>query len=417
MFFQLNLIKKKFGCLRARQSSQRWFTLSPSPWLAQAKRGLSHTRREDKFLPSKTPIAKKKHMKRLFRIFKCNGYISAKHLLFFARQTGRLLKAGFPLLQILKLIGANIKDASLGQLITYLKLSIENGYSLTESLINYQSGFNSFYYCLISLGEKTSTLDQVFLKIAQHLEKTLKLKTCLTNALLYPSIVMIVSMLVFLALMIGVVPQFEQIFSEVNVPLPALTGAVITLAHVLKKSFIPAFMIILILVIIFKFYKKRYLSISIKQDQFLFRLPIIKDLLSEILTLRLSHALAIALHTGLPLLDALQATSELTKNYVYKKSLLSSCRLVRNGDNLACALAKQKIFPPDFVQLVKVGELSGTLAEVLDNASELYEEKIDGYLDGLSKLVEPLLVVMLGIIIGSLIIAMYLPIFTLGSIV
>jgi len=239
----------------------------------------------------------------------------------------------------------------------------------------------------------------------------------LTSALLYPSIVIGVAIFVFLALLIGVVPQFEQLFSEVGAQLPLLTRIVINLSHVLGSIILFLGLFFLIAMSGFVFLKKRYAVIAVKQDKFLVRIPWIKKLLAEVITARLSRALSTALSSGLPLLNALRAISEVTKNYAYKTAILSSCELIRNGESFYYALTRQNIFPLDFLQMIKLGEISGNLEKMLSNAADLYEENIDHVAGNLSKLLEPLLIIIVGTIVGGLMLAMYLPIFKFGDVI
>lgn len=343
--------------------------------------------------------------------------MKAKALLFFTRQVAKLLQAGLPLVQILQLLETT-NDLALKEFINQIRLSIENGYSLTEVLNNQiQPYFSKFHRHLIALGEKTSSLDCMLLRIADHMEKTSELKEKLTSALIYPSIVVGMAILVFLALLLGVIPQFEQLFAEVGAQLPFLTQAVIGLSKFLQFGSIYLALFFFMMAVIFVFLKKKYLIFSIKQDKFLVKLPIVKKFLEEVIIARLSRTLAIALFSGLPLLDALETSAELTKNYIYKKAILSSCDLIRNGNSFYQALLMQNILPADFLQFVKLGEISGSLGEMLSNVADLYEGKIDYFVSNLSKLLEPALIVILGVIIGSLIVAMYLPIFKLGSVI
>jgi type IV pilus assembly protein PilC len=343
--------------------------------------------------------------------------INAQHLLTFTRQTARLLQAGLPLMQILGLLEKSTNHRRLQEFINHLRRRIEDGYSLSEALKQNQAYFSHFHCCLITLGEKTSTLDLMLARIAEHLEKNVKMKAKLTGALLYPSTVVSVAICVFLALLIGVVPQFEQLFSEVGAQLPLLTRVVIHISHILESTVLLIGLFFLIFISGFILLKKKYPIISIKQDHLLVKIPLIKNFLAEIIIARLSRALATALLSGLPLLDALQVISELTKNYVYKTAILSSCELIRNGESFYYALSRQKIIPFDFLQMIKLGEISGSLDQMLNNAADLYEEKIDNFVNNLSKLLEPLLIIILGAIIGGLIIAMYLPIFKLGDVI
>lgn len=343
--------------------------------------------------------------------------IKTKDLLFFTRQIASLLQAGLPLVQILELL-EKTKNLPLKEFVKQIRINIENGYSLAEALSNHTPAyFSKFHWHLIALGERTSSLERMLGRIAEHIEKTSKVKAKITSAIIYPSIVIIMAIFVFLALLLGVVPQFEQLFVEVGSQLPLLTRAVICLSKFLGSACIYIGMFFFIFIGVFVLLRNKYSFISIKQDQFLLKIPIVKKIFAEVITARLSRTLATALFSGLPLLDALQAIAEFTRNYVYKNAILSSCDLMRNGYGFYQALLEQKVWPADFLQFVKLGETSGSLGEMLNNVASLYEEKLDYFVSNLSILLEPLLIIILGTIIGGLIIAMYLPIFKLGSVI
>jgi type IV pilus assembly protein PilC len=343
--------------------------------------------------------------------------IKAKDLLFFTQQLARLLQAGLPLVQVLELLENSSNNRALKEFNQQLRLSIENGASLSEVLKQNQDYFGKFYTHLIALGEKTASLATMLKRIADHMEKNLQLKAKLFTALLYPSFVIGVASFVFFALLIGVVPQFERLFTELGAELPLLTRIVISLAKLVNTLFLFSLLFFLVVVVSFFLLKRKYRIVSIKQDQFLTKLPFVKKVFSQVLCARLSRALSTALVSGLPLLEALQAIAELTKNYVYRAAILSSCELIRKGESFYNAFSVQNVLPLELLQFIKIGEISANLAELLNNAADLYEERLDNFVANLSKLLEPLLVISLGIIIGTLIIAMYLPIFKLGSVI
>ncbi|BBB14838.1 type 4 fimbrial assembly protein [Candidatus Rickettsiella viridis] len=343
--------------------------------------------------------------------------IKAKELFIFTRQVARLLQAGLPLVQIFELLENNTNNLLLKEFINQLSLYIKNGYSLTEALQKNRPYFSEFHCSLIALGERTSHLELMLSRIAEHMQKNLKIKAALINVLIYPCMVIGVASFVFLALLIGVVPQFEQIFTEVGAQLPFLTRMVIYLSQFIGSIAVVTALFFLIVTVLFIFFQKNYLIVAIKRDQFLVKIPVVKKILSEVITARLSRALATALLSGLPLLDALQAIAGMTKNYVYKNAILSSCKLIQNGESFYQALFRQNILAPEVLQLIKLGEVSASLAEILNNVADMYEEKIDYFVSNLSKLAEPLLIIILGIMIGGLMIAMYLPIFKLGSVI
>jgi type IV pilus assembly protein PilC len=350
-------------------------------------------------------------------IIQVNKRVKAQDVFLFTRQVARLLSAGLPLIQILELLRTSLNNQVLQQYLQKLIFNIEDGFSLSEALEKNKAYFSKFHCSLIALGEKTAALGLMFDRIAIHQEKQMKLKSKITSALVYPMVVLCVANLVFIALLLGVVPQFEQLFSEVGAELPLLTRIVIYLSKRMGSISFFFGSFLLIFSIVFILLKKKYPIINNKLDGYYVKLPIINRVLSEIIIARISRALATALTAGLPLLEALQLVAEMTGNFVYKTAVLASCERIRNGEGFYQALSKQRIFPIDFLQLIKVGEIANCLSEILNNAADLYEEKIDYLVDNLSVLLEPLLIIILGLMVACLVIAMYLPIFKLGNVI
>lgn len=350
-------------------------------------------------------------------IIQVNKRVKKQDIFLFTRQIARLLSAGLPLIQILELLEKSVNNTVLQSYLKKLILSIEDGFSLSEALEKNKTYFSKFHCNLIALGEKTAALGLMFDRIAIHQEKHMKLKSKITSVLIYPIVVLCVASFVFIALLLGVVPQFEQLFSEVGAQLPLLTQTVIYLSKHIGSIgfFLGSFF--LIFSIIFVFLKKKYPIINNKIDAYYVKLPILNKVLREIIVARISRALSTALAAGLPLLEALQLVAEMTGNFVYKAAVLDSCERIRNGEGFYQALSKQSIFPSDFLQLIKVGEMANCLSEILNNVADLYEEKIDYWVDNLSVLLEPLLIIILGLMVACLVIAMYLPIFKLGNVI
>ncbi len=350
-------------------------------------------------------------------IIQVNKRVKKQDIFLFTRQIARLLSAGLPLIQILELLEKSVNNTVLQSYLKKLILSIEDGFSLSEALEKNKTYFSKFHCNLIALGEKTAALGLMFDRIVIHQEKHMKLKSKITSVLIYPIVVLCVASFVFIALLVGVVPQFEQLFSEVGAQLPLLTQTVIYLSKHIGSIgfFLGSFF--LIFSIIFVFLKKKYPIINNKIDAYYVKLPILNKVLGEIIVARISRALSTALAAGLPLLEALQLVAEMTGNFVYKAAVLDSCERIRNGEGFYQALSKQSIFPSDFLQLIKVGEMANCLSEILNNVADLYEEKIDYWVDNLSVLLEPLLIIILGLMVACLVIAMYLPIFKLGNVI
>jgi type IV pilus assembly protein PilC len=340
-----------------------------------------------------------------------------QEIFLFTRQIARLMSAGLPLLQIFQLLETTLSNKALQEYLQKLILSIENGFLLSEALDRNKAYFNKFHCKLIALGERTATLGLMFDRIADYQEKNLKLKAKITHALVYPMVVLLVAIFIFVALLIEVVPQFEQFFSDVGAQLPFLTRLVIYFSkHIIYLVFYFG-IFLLIFIIIFLLIKKKYPIVNNKLDACYIKLLIIGNILSKVIVARITRALSTALTAGLPLVEALQLIAEISGNFVYELAILISCERIRNGEGFHQAFAKQNVFPIDLLQLIKVGEIANCLSEMLNNVADLYEEKINYFADNLSILLEPLLIVVLGSMVSTLVIAMYLPIFKLGSVI
>lgn len=343
--------------------------------------------------------------------------VKMQDIYLFTRQIARLLQAGIPLLQILQLLETSVSNIALQEYLRKLIAALEDGFSLNEALQENKAYFNKFHCSLIALGEKTATLGLMFERISVYQEKSMKLKSKIINALVYPMVVLIVATLVFITLLMGVVPQFEQFFYEVGAQLPLITRVVIYLSkHI---GFISSYGGFFLLVVggFFIFLKKKYSIVSNKIDSYYLKIPIVKKIISEIIIARITRALSTAIAAGLPLIDALQLIAEISGNFVYKSAILMSCEHIRDGECFYQAFSQQKLFPLDLLQLIKIGEMANCLSEILNNTANLYEEKMNYFADNLSVLLEPLLIIILGLMVACLVISMYLPIFKLGSVI
>jgi type IV pilus assembly protein PilC len=343
--------------------------------------------------------------------------VKKQEIFLFTRQIARLLQAGIPLVQILELLETSISNASLQEYSRKLIIDLENGFSLSEALQRRKIYFNKFHSSLIALGEKTANLGLMFDCIAVYQEKSLKLKAKIISALVYPIVVLIVACLVFIALLVGVVPQFEQFFSDAGAPLPLITRLIIYLSKHIGWISLYFGLFFLLLGIFYAFLRKKYPTINNKIDRCYLKIPFLNKIISEIVIARITRALATALSAGLPLIDSLQLVAEIAGNFVYKSAILNSCEHIRGGECFYQAFSQQKIFPIDLLQLIKIGEIAHCLSGILNNTADLYEEKTNYFADNLSVLLEPVLIIILGLMVACLLVAMYLPIFKLGSVI
>ena len=343
--------------------------------------------------------------------------IKIQEIFLFNRQIARLLQAGVPLLQILSLLEITTNNTALKRYIKTIIENLEDGFSLSEALQENPYYFSKFHCSLIQLGEKTATLGLMFDRIAVYQEKHIKLKAKIINALVYPMLVLVMATFVFIALLIGVVPQFEQFFLDADAKLPLLTLIVIYLSKHISFFCVNCGLTLLLFGSLFIFLKKRYPIINRKLDCYILKVPIVSTVLSKIIIARITRALSTALEADLPLVDALHLIAELSGNFAYRSAILLSCDYIRNGEGFYQAFSRHKLFPPDLLQLIKIGEISNCLSEMLNNVADLYEEKMNYFTENLSVLLEPILIVVLGLMVACLLVAMYLPIFKLGSVI
>lgn len=336
----------------------------------------------------------------------------------FTRQLATLIGAGLPLVQSLSVIRHGIEKTPLGQLTQKLSIHLEKGQSFSEALKLFPKQFNAFYYGLIESGEQSGTLDIMLNRLAIHQEKTESLKRKIRKAATYPLAVLIIASSVTILLMLKVVPLFKELFKGSNTPLPAFTELVLSISEMLQSHGWIIILLLCLAIIMVKqlYYNKKHPGFKHWIETHIFKLPIMGSLIHHTILARITRTLATTLSAGVPLTEALNTLTRATQNIVYHRTLIHVQQSLKNGQSLHHSMEGFKTFAPMLIQMVKIGEHSGTLATMLDKLATLYEEKVDVSIDGLTTLLEPLLMVMLGIIVGGLIIAMYLPIFNMGSV-
>jgi type IV pilus assembly protein PilC len=333
------------------------------------------------------------------------------------RQISVLLNFGIPLLKTLTLVTKTIEQAALRECLEHIILDISNGASIDQAFRAHKQYFNNLCCDLLAIGERSGNIARMFEQIATHQEKMLHLKQKLKKALTYPVIVLSVALLVFIALLLFVVPQFQTLFSGHNARLPSLTRMVIDLSQWVQHSIIWILAISISLILIFRRIKKTNLRFRLLCDHILLRLPFIGLFHHDAMLARFAQILSTLLNAGLPLLACLQTVTKTTHNLVYKNALTQVSAEVMKGETLNQALISTALFPEILINMVSIGEESGTLNAMLTNLARLYEGRLDRRFDHLSELIEPILMICLSVMIGTLIIAMYLPIFKLGAMI
>ena len=335
----------------------------------------------------------------------------------FSRQMATMMAAGIPLVQSFDIVGKGLENPSMLSLLNTIKNDIESGSTFAESLVKHPKYFNELYCNLVDAGEKSGSLETMLDNVATYKEKTESLKSKIKKALYYPIAVLVIAFLVTIALLIFVIPQFESLFSGFGAELPAMTQMVIRLSEFVQAWWWMMFAVIGGTIYALIVAKQRSPEFAHALDRFSLKIPIIGFILEKAAIARFARTLAITFAAGLPLVDALKAVSGATGNSLFARATLKIRDDVSTGQPLQISMRTTNVFPPMVVQMIAIGEESGALEHMLCKVADFYEEDVDNAVDSLSSLLEPLIMAFLGIIIGGLVIAMYLPIFKLGSVV
>ncbi|MBJ15062.1 MAG: type II secretion system protein F [Legionellaceae bacterium] len=348
---------------------------------------------------------------------KKNKKIKSADITVFTRQLATMINAGIPLIQAFDVIIKGQKNKRMQVLIDTIRKDVETGLSLAESLTKHPKFFNELFCNLVDAGEKSGSLDIMLNKIATYKEKIEIIKKKIKKALTYPSAVLVVAFVVTAILLVFVVPQFQSLFQGFGADLPALTLMVIRLSKFFQAYWYIMFGFIGIGVYAFLYFMKHSTHFAHQVDKILLKIPIIGPILEKAAIARFARTLSITFAAGLPLVDALKAVSGATGNIIFANATQSIKEEISSGQLLQKAMANTHIFPNMVIQMTAIGEESGTLESMLGKIADFYEEEVDNAVDSLSSLLEPLIMSILGVLVGGLVIAMYLPIFKLGSVV
>lgn len=343
--------------------------------------------------------------------------IGAKDIAIFSRQMATMMSSGVPLVQSFEIIGRGHDNPAMQDLILAIKAEVEAGNSLASSLAKHPLYFDSLYCNLVNAGEQAGILESLLHKIAIYKEKMEAIKGKIKKAMFYPTAVIIAAFIVTAILMIFVVPQFESIFKNFGADLPALTKFVIYLSEFFQTYWwlmagvlIGAGWFVLNL-------KKRSVKFNEFLDRISLKLPVLGNIVNKATIARFARTLATMFAAGVPLVEALATVAGAAGNVVYGKAILKMRDEVATGIALNVAMRNVNLFPHMVNQMVSIGEEAGSLDAMLGKVADFYEEEVDNLVDGLSSLLEPIIMAVLGVLIGGLVIAMYLPIFKMGQVV
>ncbi len=353
--------------------------------------------------------------KRATALFSTKKKITPKDVSIFTRQLATMMAAGIPVAQAFDIVAKGHENPSMRALVTAIKQDIESGTSMTEAMSKHPLYFDELYCNLVQAGEAAGILDTILDKLAIYKEKIEALKSKIKSALFYPTAVIVVAFLITSILMIFVIPQFESLFKGFGADLPAFTKMVIDISDVFTEWWWAIFGGIIGTVSFFSYSYKRSMKMQHTMDRLLLRAPILGEIVRKATIARFTRTLATMFAAGVPLVEALDSVAGASGNRVYFEATMDIKADVTTGTQLQAAMAATELFPNMVVQMIAIGEESGELDTMLNKVADIYEAEVDDAVNGLSSLLEPIIMAFLGIVIGGLVVAMYLPIFKLAA--
>jgi type IV pilus assembly protein PilC len=359
-----------------------------------------------------SPIKVKKKPKPLFG---GTQKITAADIAVFSRQLATMMESGVPLVQAMEIIGTGHANPSMQNLVLKIKSDIEGGTALGDALSKHPRYFDDLFVNLVKAGEQSGALETMLDKVATYKEKTEAMKAKIKKALFYPTAVIVVAFIVTAILLIFVVPQFEALFKGFGADLPAFTQMVVDLSRFMQAKWWLVFGILGVMIYAFIEGKKRSRAFAEFLDRISLQVPIFGNILNKAAIGRFARTLSTMFSAGVPLVEAMDSVAGATGNVLYERAVLRIKDETASGTQLQQAMRNTGMFPSMVVQMTAIGEESGSLDHMLAKVADFYEAEVDNAVDALSSLLEPLIMAILGVLVGGLVIAMYLPIFKMGA--
>ncbi|WP_291993269.1 type II secretion system F family protein [Candidatus Accumulibacter sp. ACC003] len=349
--------------------------------------------------------------------FKGGRQITEKDITLFTRQLATMMKAGVPLLQTFEIVGRGHDNPSVGKLLLDIKADVETGSSLSQAFRKYPLHFDQLYCNLVSAGEQAGILETLLDRLANYKEKMIAIKSKIKAALFYPVAIIVVAFIITAVIMIFVIPAFKEVFKSFGADLPTPTLVVIAISDFFIEYWWAIFGGIGLSIYGFFYTWKRSEKMQIVFDRLFLRLPVFGDIIRKSVIARWTRTLATMFAAGVPLVESLESVGGAAGNYVYKAGTRQIQSEVSTGTSLTSAMQSSELFPNMVNQMVAIGEESGALDAMLGKVADFFEAEVDDAVEALSSLMEPIIMVVLGVLIGGMVIAMYLPIFKLGAVV
>ena len=366
---------------------------------------------------SKQGLAAVKVQARIELFGKSKKKIETGDIAIFARQLATLMKAGVPLVQALDIVAKGHENPSMAEMITKIKTDIEAGAGLSEALSRHPDHFDDLFVNLVDAGERSGALENLLDRIATYKEKSEALRKKVKKALTYPIAVLVIAVIVSAILLIFVVPQFQELFRGFGADLPAFTLFVIKLSNFMQENIWLMLGSVVVIGFSFSQAKKRSRAFRRILDRLALKLPIVGDIQYKSAVARFARTLSTMFAAGVPLVDGLDSVAKAAGNIIYEEAIFSMREQVTTGTQLQVTMEQAGVWPPMATQMIAIGEESGALDEMAAKVADFYEAEVDNIVDQLSSLMEPLIMAVLGVLVGGLVVAMYLPIFKLGAVV
>jgi type IV pilus assembly protein PilC len=343
-----------------------------------------------------------------------SGKISAKRLAIFTRQFSVMIDAGLPLVQCLEILGSQQDYKPFQKIILQVRQDVESGQSLAEALRKHPKAFDDLFVNMVAAGEAGGILDTILRRLSTYIEKAVKLAGQVKTAMIYPVSVLGIAAIVVAIILWKVIPTFAALFTALGAQLPLPTRVVIAASNFLARYFI---FIIGLSMVTFYALRRYYATYKGRRviDGIILKLPVLGEIMQKIAVARFCQTLATLISSGVPILDGLEITAKTAGNAVIEDAIMAVRKAVESGRTISEPLAETKIFPPMVVQMIGVGEQTGALDAMLNKIAEFYEEEVDNAVNGLMKLMEPIMISVLGVVIGTIVVAMYMPMFDLLS--
>jgi type IV pilus assembly protein PilC len=383
----------------------------------------SHKLKEQKIIITNLIKSKKKKGEKKekgkskgFSLFKKK--VKTEDLVIFSKQFATMVKAGLPILQVLEMLRDQVENPAMGDVIEDIRRSLEGGISLSKSFEKYPNLFDNVYVNMVKAGEASGKLDVFLLKIVDSLEKKEKIKKKIKSALMYPAIMFIVAITVSAFMLVKVVPVFAKMYDGMGIALPKATAIILSMSDFLRGTGgMVMFFGSIIFFLVFRYLTTKNPTIRYKWHKQVLKLPVFGNLILKSLLARISLIMGNLSAAGVNLLEALDIAKSVSNNVVVTEAIDNIKKGVFSGETLTKLFLKEPLFPPTFSQLISVGEQTGQLDEMFTSVAIYYEEEFDNAVDNMSSLIEPIMIVFMGLMIGGLMIAMYSPIFNVGALI